>query len=201
MKRRLIRGTISLCAIFALVAMTGCSKVDAPPQAVPGITESVQFEVVELSYDSVSITVTPPSDDVVYYAFLHPDVDDLDSSSSELIYVDIRYSDHFENSLTSGTQTLAFEGLIGHSHYKIVYFEYDAEMDKKVGDIVFSERITTADAPEEIGLEISDIKGMSANITVTPPTEDTRYFVWVYTMDSYKYYQHSNDYELLRYDY
>ena len=205
MKRRLIRGTISLCAIFALVAMTGCSKVDAPPQAepepVPGITESVQFEVVELSYDSVSNTVTPPSDDVVYYAFLHPDVDDLDSSSTELIYVDIRYSDHFENSLTSGTQTLAFDGLIGHSHYKIVYFEYDAEMDKKVGDIVFSERITTADAPEEIGLEISDIKGMSANITVTPPTEDTRYFVWVYTMDSYKYYQHSNDYELLRYDY
>jgi hypothetical protein len=42
---------------------------------------------------------------------------------------------------------------------------------------------------------------MSANITVTPPTEDMRYFVWVYTMDSYERYQHQSDYELLAYDY
>ena len=196
---KVLKGIYALCAIFALV---GCGKEDVPPAQDPEPSkDKVSFEVEALEYNSVDVTITPKSEESIYYAFLYPDTEEFMGRDELEIYVDIRYSDNFENLLTSGTQTLTFQGLIGHSHYKVVYFEYDEATGKKVGDVLFSERITTPDAPEEIGLEVSDIKGMSANITVTPPSEDLRYFVWLYTMDSYERYQNSSDYELFSYDY
>ena len=196
---KVLKGIYALCAIFALV---GCGKEDVPPAQDPEPSkDKVSFKVEALEYNSVDVTITPKSEESIYYAFLYPDTEEFMGRDELEIYVDIRYRDNFENFLTSGTQTLTFQGLIGHSHYKVVYFEYDEATGKKVGDVLFSERITTPDAPEEIGLEISDVKGMSANITVTPPSEDLRYFVWVYTMDSYERYQNSSDYELFSYDY
>ena len=187
--------------MFTAVVMVGCGKdPDTKPEPKPN-KEEVTFEVVSLEYDAVEVTVTPKNEDATYYAFLYPDTEEVMGRDNLEIYVDIRYSEYFEDLLTSGTQTLTFQGLIGHSHYKVVYFEYDEATGKKVGDVLFSERITPPDAPEEIGLEISDITGMSAKITVTPPSEDLRYFVWLYTMDSYERYQHSSDYELFVYDY
>ena len=198
---KLFKGVMSLCVMFTAVVMVGCGKdPDTKPEPKPN-KEEVTFEVVSLEYDAVEVTVTPKNEDATYYAFLYPDTEEFMGRDNLEIYVDIRYSDYFEDLLTSGTQTLTFQGLIGHSHYKVVYFEYDEATGKKVGDVLFSERITTPDAPEEIGLEISDITGMSAKITVTPPSEDLRYFVWLYTMDSYERYQHSSDYELFVYDY
>ena len=198
---KLFKGVMSLCVMFTAVVMVGCGKdPDTKPEPKPN-KEEVTFEVVSLEYDAVEVTVTPKNEDAIYYAFLYPDTEEFMGRDNLEIYVDIRYSDYFEDLLTSGTQTLTFQGLIGHSHYKVVYFEYDEATGKKVGDVLFSERITTPDAPEEIGLEISDITGMSAKITVTPPSEDLRYFVWLYTMDSYERYQHSSDYELFGYDY
>ncbi len=191
---------MSLCAMCAAVVMVGCGKDNTEPTPKPN-NDKVTFEVENLEYNAVEVTITPKSEDATYYAFLHPDTEEFMGRDNLEIYVDIRYGDYFEDLLTSGTQTLKFQGLIGHSHYKVVYFEYDEATGKKVGDVLFSERITTPDAPEEIGLEISDITGMSAKITVTPPSEDLRYFVWLYTMDSYERYQHSSDYELLIYDY
>ena len=199
---KVLKGIYALCAIFALVAMVGCGpEVDPTPEDPTPAKGEVSFEVVNLEYNAVDVTITPKSEESIYYAFLYPDTEEFMGRDELEIYVDIRYSDNFEDFLSSGTQTLTFQGLIGHSHYKVVYFEYDEATGKKVGDVLFSERITTPDAPEEIGLEISDVKGMSANITVTPPSEDLRYFVWVYTMDSYERYQHSSDYELFSYDY
>ena len=198
---KLFKGVMSLCVMFTAVVMVGCGKdPDTKPEPKPN-KEEVTFEVVSLEYDAVEVTVTPKNEDATYYAFLYPDTEEFMGRDNLEIYVDIRYSEYFEDLLTSGTQTLTFQGLIGHSHYKVVYFEYDEATGKKVGDVLFSERITTPDAPEEIGLEISDITGMSAKITVTPPSEDLRYFVWLYTMDSYERYQHSSDYELFVYDY
>ena len=198
---KLFKGVMSLCVMFTAVVMVGCGKdPDTKPEPKPN-KEEVTFEVVSLEYDAVEVTVTPKNEDATYYAFLYPDTEEFMGRDNLEIYVDIRYSEYFEDLLTSGTQTLTFQGLIGHSHYKVVYFEYDEATGKKVGDVLFSERITTPDAPEEIGLEISDITGMSAKITVTPPSEDLRYFVWLYTMDSYERYQHSSDYELFGYDY
>ena len=198
---KLFKGVMSLCVMFTAVVMVGCGKdPDTKPEPKPN-KEEVTFEVVSLEYDAVEVTVTPKNEDATYYAFLYPDTEEFMGRDNLEIYVDIRYSDYFEDLLTSGMQTLTFQGLIGHSHYKVVYFEYDEATGKKVGDVLFSERITTPDAPEEIGLEISDITGMSAKITVTPPSEDLRYFVWLYTMDSYERYQHSSDYELFVYDY
>ncbi len=196
------KGVMSLCAMFMALAMIGCgNEVDTPTPDPKPENKDVKIEISALEYNSVEVTITPKNEDVVYYAFLYPDTEDFMGRDNLEIYVDIRYSDNFENFLTSGSQTLTFQGLIGHSHYKVVYFEYDEASGKKVGDVLFSERITTPDAPEEIGLEISDITGMSAKITVTPPSEDLRYFVWLYTMDSYERYQHSSDYELFGYDY
>lgn len=199
---KFMRRACSLCAVFALFVMGACSNDEPQGGEKPQpSTDKVSFEIANLEYNAVDVTITPKSDDDIYFAYLYPDTEEFMGRDELEIYVDIRYSDYFENFLTSGEQTLTFQGLIGHSHYKVVYFAYDEATGKKVGDVIFSERITTPDAPEEIGLEISDIKGMSANITVTPPSEDMRYFVWLYTMDSYERYQHSSDYELFVYDY
>ena len=197
---RFCKCVVSLCAMFVAIGITGCGEDNTVPTPTPNRDE-VSIEVKNLEYNAVEISITPKSEDAVYYAFLYPDTEEFMGREDVEIYVDIRYGDHFENFLTSGTQILTFQGLIGHSHYKVIYFEYDEATGKKVGDVLFSERITTPDAPEEIGLEISDITGMSAKITVTPPSEDLRYFVWLYTMDSYERYQHSSDYELFSYDY
>ena len=192
---------MSLFAMLTAVVMVGCDQETNEPTPTPKPNAEVTFEVENLEHNTIEVTITPKNEDAIYYAFLHPDTEDFMGRDNLEIYVDIRYGDYFEDLLTSGTQTLTFQGLIGHSHYKVVYFEFDVETGKKVGDVLFSERITTPDAPEEIGLEISDITGMSAKITVTPPSEDLRYFVWLYTLDSYERYQHSSDYELFGYDY
>ena len=198
---KLFTKLFSLCAVVAALVLVGC-KDGMEPEALPEPQKKeVSFNVEELEYDKVKVTVVPPSDDVVYYAFLHPDTDDFMNRAPEEIYVDIRYADDFDIFLSSGTKTFTFEGLIGHSFYRVVYFAFDEVLGQKIGDIIYSERIVTPDAPELFDIEVSDIKGMSAKISITPPESNLRYFFWLYTMDSYERYQHSNDYELLVYDY
>lgn len=194
------RKLLLLCAVMASAVVVGCGDDDVKSQPQNQQRE-VEFKVEDLQYDSVMVTVTPPSNDIVYYAYLHPDVEDFMGREPEEIYLDIRYGDNFDESLQVGTQTLTFDNLIGHSYYRVVYFVYDEVVGQKVGDIIYSEPIITPDAPELFDIEVSDIKGMSARVTITPPESDMRYFFWLYTMDSYERYQHCNDYELLRYDY
>lgn len=198
---KLFTKLFSLCAVVVALVLVGC-KDGMEPEALPEPQKKeVSFNVEELEYNKVKVTVVPPSDDVVYYAFLHPDTEDFMNRAPEEIYVDIRYGDYFDTLLTSGTKTLTFEGLIGHSFYRVVYFAFDEVLGQKIGDIIYSERIVTPDAPELFDIEVSDIKGMSAKISITPPENNLRYFFWLYTMDSYERYQHCNDYELLVYDY
>lgn len=185
---------------MASAVVVGCGEDDVKSQSQNQQRE-VEFKVEDLQYDSVMVTVTPPSEDVAYYAYLHPDVEDFMGREPEEIYLDIRYGDNFDESLQVGTQTLTFDNLIGHSRYRVVYFAFDETVGQKIGDIIYSEPIVTPDAPELFDIEVSDIKGMSARITITPPESDMRYFFWLYTMDSYERYQHCNDYELLGYDY
>lgn len=198
---KLFTKLFSLCAVVAALVLVGCKDGMEPEPLPEPQKKEVSFNVEELEYNKVKVTVVPPSDDVVYYAFLHPDTDDFMNRAPEEIYVDIRYGDYFDTLLTSGTKTLTFEGLIGHSFYRVVYFAFDEVLGQKIGDIIYSERIVTPDAPELFDIEVSDIKGMSAKISITPPESNLRYFFWLYTMDSYERYQHSNDYELLIYDY
>lgn len=198
---KLFTKLFSLCAVVAALVLVGCKDGMEPEPLPEPQKKEVSFNVEELEYDKVKVTVVPPSDDVVYYAFLHPDTDDFMNRAPEEIYVDIRYADDFEIFLSSGTKTFTFEGLIGHSFYRVVYFAFDEVLGQKIGDIIYSERIVTPDAPELFDIEVSDIKGMSAKISITPPENNLRYFFWLYTMDSYERYQHSNDYELLIYDY
>lgn len=206
--KKFFRIAYSVCAMLALVALVGCAKDNASLQPNPGPepgpepSQKEMFVVESLEYNAVEVTINPSSEDVVYFAFLYPDTAEIiGERSQEEIYVDIRYMDNFEDFLTQGAQTLTFQGLIGHSHYRVVYFEFDEALGKKRGDLILSERITTPDAPEEIGVEVFDIKGMSAKVTITPPTEDTRYYCWVYTVEDYERLQNASDYEILAYDY
>ena len=194
------RKLLLLCAVMASAVVVGCGDDDVKSQPQNQQRE-VEFKVEDLQYDSVMVTVIPPSEDIAYYAYLHPDVEDFMGREPEEIYLDIRYGDNFDESLQVGTQTLTFDNLIGHSRYRVVYFAFDEAVGQKIGDIIYSEPIITPDAPELFDIEVSDIEGMSARITITPPESDMRYFFWLYTMDSYERYQHCNDYELLRYDY
>lgn len=196
-----MRDLLRLILLFALVAFASCSAdSDTPPQ--PGEEEhTLKFEVESLEHNKAVITITPPSDIITYYASLHPDTEEFMERDSEEIFLDIRFSDDFENGLCTESVTRTFDGLVGHSYYRMVYFQYDPTINKKVGDVILSERITTPDAPELFDIEVSDIKGMSATLHITPPDNNTSYFFWLYTMDSYERYQHSSDYELLQYDY
>ena len=165
---KIFKCATSLCVIFAAVAFVGCNKESAEPQPQPQPSNGeVKIEVGALNYDSVEVVITPKSEDATYFAYLYPDTEEFMGRDEVEIYVDIRYSDYFEALLTSGTQTLKFQGLIGHSHYKVVYFEVDDKLNK-VGSVLFSERITTPDAPEVFDIEITDVTGLSATINITP---------------------------------
>jgi hypothetical protein len=153
------RKLLLLCAVMASAVVVGCGDDDVKSQPQNQQRE-VEFKVEDLQYDSVMVTVTPPSNDIVYYACLHPDVEDFMGREPEEIYLDIRYGDNFDESLQVGTQTLTFDNLIGHSRYRVVYFAFDEAVGQKIGDIIYSEPIVTPDAPELFDIEVSDIKGM-----------------------------------------
>ena len=196
-----MRKLLSITLLFAFATLVSCgADTDTFPR--PDEEEhTLRFEVESLEHNRAVITITPPSDIITYYASLHPDTEEFMKRDGEEIFLDIRFSDGFEDNLCTESVTRTFDGLVGHSYYRIVYFQYDTTINKKVGDVILSERITTPDAPELFDIEISDIKGLSANIHITPPDNKTSYFFWLYTMDSYERYQHSSDYELLQYDY
>ena len=199
---KFMRRACSLCAVFALFVMGACSNDEPQGGEKPqSSTDKVSFEIANLEYNAVDVTITPKSDDDIYFAYLYPDTEEFMGRDELEIYVDIRYSDYFEDFLTSGQQTLTFQGLIGHSHYKVVYFAYDEATGKKVGDVIFSERITTPDAPELFDIEITDVTGLSATINITPPDDNTSYYFYLYPVADYEKYQHSSDYELMQYDY
>ena len=198
---KIIRGAISLCAMVALVAMVGCgNEVDEPTPAPKPSNDKVTIEIENLKYDSMDVTITPKTEDTNYFAFLYPDTEDFMGRDEVEIYVDIYTSDYYENFLTSGSQTLSFQGLIGHSHYKVVYFEVDSS-HKKVGDVIFSDRITTPDAPEVFDIEITNITGLSATINITPEDNNSTYYFYVYPVADYEKHQNGSDYELMQYDY
>ena len=198
---KFFRGAMMLCAMCALVAMVGCGEdIDEPKPTPNPANKELKIEVGTLAYDSVEVTITPKDEDALYYAFLHPDTEDFMNRDEVEIYVDIYTGDYYENFLTSGTQTLTFQGLIGHSHYKLIYFEVDAS-HKKVGDVIFSERITTPDAPEVFDIEITNITGLSATINITPEDNISTYYFYVYPVADYNKYQNGSDYELMQYDY
>ena len=190
---------MSLCAMFAAVVLVGCNDVNETPTP-PTPNEKSIITIGELNYNSVEVTITPKKEEASYFAFLYPDTEEFMGRQDVEIYVDILYSDYYEDLITSGTQTLTFEGLIGHSHYKVIYFEVDAA-HKKVGDVIFSERITTPDAPEVFDIQITDITGLSATINITPDDQTSTYYFYVYPVADYEEHQNGSDYELMQYDY
>ena len=196
---KFFKGALSLCAMFAAVVLVGCNDVNETPTP-PTPNEKSVITIGELNYDSVEVTITPKKEEASYFAFLYPDTEEFMGRQDVEIYVDILYSDYYEDLITSGTQTLTFEGLIGHSHYKVIYFEVDAA-HKKVGDVIFSERITTPDAPEVFDIQITDITGLSATINITPDDQTSTYYFYVYPVADYEEYQNGSDYELMQYDY
>ena len=197
---KFFKGVLSLCAMFAAVVLVGCNDVNETPTPMPTPNEKSIITIGELNYDSVEVTITPMKEEASYFAFLYADTEEFMGRDEVEIYVDIYTSDYYEDLITSGTQTLTFAGLIGHSHYRVIYFEVDAA-HKKVGDVIFSERITTPDAPEVFDIQITDITGLSATINITPDDQTSTYYFYVYPVADYEKHQNGSDYELMQYDY
>ena len=86
---KFFRGALLLCAMFAAVVMAGC-KTDTPTPTPEPTESGVQFTIEELEYDSVAVTITPSTNDAVYYAFLYPDTEEFFDRDPEEVYIDIR---------------------------------------------------------------------------------------------------------------
>ena len=53
-------------------------------------TDKVSFEIANLEYNSVDVTITPKSDDDIYFAYLYPDTEEFMAKiMSEYIGMDV----------------------------------------------------------------------------------------------------------------
>ena len=70
---KFFRSLLSLTMAMVAIAMVGCgkdevdSKTEPQPEPQPEV-KSVSFKIEDLEYDSVMITVVPPTEEEVYYA-------------------------------------------------------------------------------------------------------------------------------------
>ena len=158
-------------------------------------------EVAVLDYDNMTIKVTPPDDAPVYYALLYPDTENSLGLDDDALLESILTNTNYENFIFEGEQNLKYAGLVGHSHYRLVYFSYDDEFDLPFGLLYRSERITTPDGPKKFNIEVSDVTGMSANLKIVPEDPNMTYTYYVESMDNFQNTRNGSDYEQIRYDY
>ena len=141
---------LALCLMFAAV-LTGCHKEpvttpnepnepDVPKPLVKGSFEVTFDEVTE---DTITVTITPSEEVDYYYACLASDTEKYLGGEDEIIVLDQLSQPNAEQLIVRGEQTLTFGGLIGHSHYRLLYFQYDSEQQTILGDLLRSDRITT----------------------------------------------------------
>ena len=175
---------LALCVMFATVLTVGCDKEPANTPEVPEgpkplVEGTFEVNVDEVLEDSITITITPSEEIDYYYACIASDTEKYLGGEEELIVLDQLSQPNVEQLIFRGEQTLTFGGLIAHSHYRLLYFQYDSENEWIFGDLKRSERITTPDGEEKFSIEISNITGLSADIKIVPEDPTMSYYFWV----------------------
>ena len=175
---------LALCVMFATVLTVGCDKEPAntpeePEGPKPLVEGTFEVNVDEVLEDSITITITPSEEVDYYYACIASDTEKYLGGEEEIIVLDQLSQPNAEQLIFRGEQTLTFGGLIAHSHYRLLYFQYDSENEWIFGDLKRSERITTPDGEEKFSIEISNITGLSADIKIVPEDPTMSYYFWV----------------------
>ena len=205
MKLKLTKAFVAFTALATLLA-AGCSKDDpkgskepeAPKELIEGSFEVVIDEVTE---DTATITIIPSSEVDYYYACLASDTKKYLGGEDEVIVMDQLSNPNAEQLIFRGEQTLTFGGLIAHSHYRLLYFQYDSEKKDIFGKLHRSERFTTPDGTEEFEIEVSNITGLSADVKITPNDPEMSYFWWIEEMVQYDEWFDNSDNLLIQNDF
>ena len=199
---------LALCLMFAAV-LTGCHKepVTTPSEPnepdVPKPLVKGSFEVTfdEVTEDTITVTITPSAEVDYYYACLASDTEKYLGGEEELIVLDQLSQPNAEQLIVRGEQTLTFGGLIAHSHYRLLYFQYDSEQKTIFGDLLRSERITTLDGTEQFAIDVTNITGISADVKITPNDPNMSYFWWIEEKVQYDEWFDSSDNLLIQNDF
>ena len=198
---------LSACLMFATAALVGCNndQPDPTPQEPDGpkplVEGSFEVTVDEVTEDTVTITITPSEEVDYYYACLASDTEKYLGGEEELIVLDQLSQPNAEQLIFRGEQTLTFGGLIAHSHYRLLFFQYDSEAKDIFGKLHRSERITTSDGTEEFTIDVTDITGLSANVKITPNDPEMSYFWWIEEMSQYDEWFDNSDNLLIQNDF
>ena len=152
--------TLLMCLMIAATLAVGCSKEEpkAPQEPEtpvnpedgeeneepkPLVEGSFELTIDEVLEDSITITITPSEEVDYYYACLASDTEKYLGGEDDAIVSDQLAGPNAEMMIFRGPQTLQFQGLIAHSHYRLLYFQYDTETKNIFGKLYRSERITT----------------------------------------------------------
>lgn len=198
----------ALCLMFAAV-LTGCHKesVTTPSEPnepdVPKPLVKGSFEVTfdEVTEDTITVTITPSEEVDYYYACLASDTEKYLGGEEELIVLDQLSQPNAEQLIVRGEQTLTFGGLIAHSHYRLLYFQYDSEQKDIFGELLRSERITTHDGTEQFAIVVTNITGISADVKITPNDTEMSYFWWIEEKVQYDEWFDNSDNLLIQNDF
>ncbi|MBQ8775508.1 MAG: hypothetical protein IJZ50_06645 [Alistipes sp.] len=184
-----------LLPLLALVALVGCDKPDQPTPA-PEVGFTVEID--EVTAYELTFTIAPPSASPTYTVKLYPDNKSLDKSDIELA-AEIVGAEDFTT--YEGKQTLTFGGLVGNSAYRLVYFAYDVEAGKLLSDLYRSDVITTPESEDAFEISVSDITGISAKVSITPPDNELTYFYFIEEKADYENYFGGDDQSLIYNDF
>lgn len=184
-----------LLSFVALVALVGCEKPsneEPKPEPKPEPAPEVGFvvEIGEVTPFELTFTITPPSATPTYTVKLFPNNKSLDVSDLELAAAIVGADDF---TTYEDAQTLTIGGLVGNSNYRLVYFAYDAEAGKMLSDLYRSEIIRTPEADDPFLINVKDVTGISANVTITPPDAELTYFYFIEEKADYENYFDSSD--------
>ena len=205
--RKSMRSACAICVMFAVMLMTGCR--DIPPQDPPYDPEqpaelvegTFDVAVDELTAEAVTITITPSKEVDYYYAILMPDTEAFRDLNDELVAAEELAKPDAEQMIFRGSQTLTFEGLIGHSHYTLIYFQYNSEENSLFGELHRSERITTPDGEEAFDIEVTSLTGLGASLSVSPDDKSASYYLWFEPKENYEDKFEASDYLLVQNDF
>jgi len=178
-----------LLSFVALVALVGCeSKEEPTPQPAPEVGFVITID--ELTSYELTFTITPPSATPTYAVKLFPDNKALDVSDLQLAASMVAAEDF---TTYEGGQTLTIGGLVGNSNYRLVYFAYDVEGEKLLSDLYRSDIIRTPEADDPFTINVSNITGISADVTITPPDQELTYFYFIEEKADYENYFGGSD--------